>query len=411
MVHIPHMKGLFIRFIRIRLQQGVLWIVSGMLLLLLEVSASAQPQLRGYLENRLFLTFLNNDFAPSHLKNILKFGNYNRARVILSHTVSDNSSLTVAVDYFTYHGYLLQQLRQPGTGTDPTVTSVDQRVVIDRAYIRLYFSLADVTIGKQRISWGRSLLWSPFDAFNRVNFFEPQEEKFGVNAFRVMVPLGSTSNIEGVFQPDAQADKSSAGLRLLWNWYGMEFTTTVLHFVNPLFRQNIYGLDWKGDVGVGIWFEGAYFNEKPFGSDELFPINYFRWLIGMDYSFDVNNGLFLMAEYTHDESGEPDKDRYNYNFLLTGRRFLLARDYLYGSVQLQRSDLTTWATVFFVNLNDKSLIIMPRITYLIFPDSQLTLGTICNLAERGTEFNPLPANDPFNYLGNSVLYAWLKVFF
>jgi|GEM_PF-857014 len=398
-------------FIHIIFNHRIQWIVPVSFILLLYLPAWAQPQFRGYLENRLFVTFLNNDFAASHLKNSMRFGDYNRARVIMSSAVSENSSLTLAVDHFTYHGYIIQQLRQTGTGGDSTATSIDQRIAVDRAYIRLYFSRVDVTIGKQRISWGRSMLWSPFDVFNRVNFFEPQEEKFGINAFRITIPTGTISMIDVVFAPEDRLDKSSAGIRALWNWHGVEFAVTAIHFVHPLFRQNIYGFEWKGDKEVGIWFEGAYFNEKPFDSVILLPANYFRWLIGLDYSFDVGNGLFIMAEYTHDESGEPDKTRYNYSHLFTGRRLLLARDYIYSSIQFRYSDLTSFSTTILSNMNDRSVFFMPGISYLIFPDSELRLGMFLAVTERGTEFNPLPAKDPLNRLGNSVLYAWLKVYF
>ncbi|KPK89783.1 hypothetical protein AMJ80_09315 [bacterium SM23_31] len=371
----------------------------------------AQLQFRGYLENRFFITFLNNDFAASHLKNSMRFGDYNRARVIMSRSVSNKSSLTLGVDYFTYHGYIQQQLRQTGAVGDSIAASIDQRIAVDRAYIRLYFSRADVTIGKQRVSWGRSLLWSPFDVFNRVNFFEPQEEKFGINAIRITVPTGTTSMIEGVFSPKDRIDKSSAGIRALWNWRSVEFVVAAIHYVHPLFRQNIYGFEWKGDKEVGIWFEGAYFNEKPVDSGILHPVNYFRWLVGVDYSFDIGNGLYLMAEYTHDESGEPDKTQYNYSYLFTGRRFLLARDYMYGSVQFRYSDLTSLSTTILANVNDRSVFLMPGISYLIFPDSELRLGMFLALTEDGSEFNPLPVDDPYNRLGNSALYAWLKVYF
>lgn len=373
--------------------------------------ATAQPRFRGYLENRFFATFINNDFALSHLKRSVRTGDYNRARVIMEHSVSDNSSLTIAVDYFTYHGYLQQQLRQPGSGSDPTSASSDQRVVIDRVYMRLTFTHADITIGKQRISWGRSLLWSPLDVFNRVNFFEPQEEKFGINALRVQVPLGITSSIEGVYAPDDKPDNSSSGIRLLWNWAGTEYALTTIHFANPLLRQNIFGFEFKTDKFLGIWFEGAHFNENRFRIPENISASYFRWLIGLDYSFNVRNGLLIMTEYTHDESGEPHKNRYDYSALFTGQRSLLARDYLFSSLQLRYSELTSWSAAFLSNVNDGSLLAMPQYNRLIFEDTELTLGMYIALADKGTEFNPKPESDPANAFGNATFYAWIRLYF
>ncbi|MFC1562323.1 hypothetical protein ACFL4Q_04935, partial [candidate division KSB1 bacterium] len=46
----------------------------------LQSSACGQPQFRGYLENRLFATFLDNKFSPADYGDNLKWGNFNRAR-------------------------------------------------------------------------------------------------------------------------------------------------------------------------------------------------------------------------------------------------------------------------------------------------------------------------------------------
>lgn len=373
--------------------------------------ANAQPQLNGYFENRFFITIAENDVAFSHLKNSLNFGDYNRARIIMRHDVSANSSLTVAVDYFTYHGFLQQQVRQPGTGTDFTSTSDDQQFVVDRAYLRLYFRNADVTIGKQRISWGRSFIWSPFDVFNRVNFFEPQEEKLGVNAFRISIPFGPTSSLEGVFVPENKFDTSSGGTRLLWNWHGMEMAASAIHFATPRLRQNIYGVEWRGDAGVGYWFEGALYNENPAMLNLVVPDKYYRWVIGTDYSFNIKNGLLLTAEYSHNESGEPEQNRYNYNRIFTGTRPLLARDYLYGSASLNFSDLLSVSATVLANLNASGYYFMPSLQYQLFPDTDLRVGTFIPVADTSSEFNPSDAVDPFGTFGNSMVYAWFKVYY
>ncbi len=383
----------------------------GILICFTVCTAAAQPQFSGFLENRFFITISDNDVALSHLEETLRFGDFNRARTVMTHQVSDNSSLTVALDYFTYHGFLQQQFRQPVTGTDPTASSEDQRIVVDRAYLRLYFSDVDLTIGKQRISWGRSLLWSPFDVFNRVNFFEPQEEKFGVIAFRVTIPLGNTGSLEGAYVPENRFDTSSGGMRLLWNWKGIEFTASALHFANPLIKQNIFGLDWKGDAKVGLWFEGAIFNEKPFAPAVITPREYFRWLLGTDYSFAIKNGLLIMAEYSHDESGVAEKRTYNYDLLFAGIRPLLGRDYLYGSTVLQYSDLLSGTVAVLANLNDSGILIMPSVQYLIFPDTELRIGAFISAADTGTEFNPSEEVDPVGAFGNSTVYTWLRLYF
>jgi len=379
-------------------------------ILLLAGSAAAQPQFKGYVENRLYLTFIDNDFNPADYRESLRWGDYNRARVQMSADVSARSYVNLSVDYFTYHGYLLQQLRQAGSGGNPVQAAAEQRVNVDRLYFKLYFSRADVTIGRQRIAWGQSLLWSPFDVFNRVNFLEPQEEKAGVNAFRVSIPTGVTSSIEAVFSPESTCDESRTGIRFLWNMYDAECTGTAIHNVINTFTQNIYGFSFKTDIVLGVWFEGAYFDENPLSGAVFSPRGYFRWLAGADYSFNPGRKMYLMAEFSHDESGETDSKNYNYLSAVNRGRSLLARDYLYGMVQITQSDLTSFNLGMLANLNDGSVILMPGLSHSLFPNTALTLGMYLAVAGEGTEFNPSSKNDPFNYGGNSIVYCWFKLF-
>jgi len=48
---------------------------------------------------------------------------------------------------------------------------------LDRAYVDFNFPRFDITLGKQHIATGVSYLWAPLDVYNRVNIFNPAEEK------------------------------------------------------------------------------------------------------------------------------------------------------------------------------------------------------------------------------------------
>jgi len=395
-----------------KLLKYVLLLAAACIIMLQTGGASAQLKFKGYVENRLYMTVLDNDFNPSDFNSNLRWGDYNRARVELSKDVSDNSYINLTVDHFVYSGYLLQLLRQPDTGENPVEAADEQRLSIDRAYVRLYLSKADVTIGKQRISWGQSLLWSPFDVFNRVNFLEPQEEKSGVNALRINIPLGVTASLQGIFAPETTNDESRAGVRVIWNMLGTEFTATAVHNVINTFRQKIAGMSFKTDVIIGFWLEGAFFDEVALPGQVYGSQSYFRWLAGADYSYDIRGKkLYLMTEYTHDESGEPDKENYNYLAARSSGRSLMARDYVYGSAQLSFSDYTSISAAVLANLNDGGMILMPSVRHSLYPNTEFTLGMYTAVADRGAELNPLPQNDPYNYVGNSMIYCWLRLYF
>ncbi|MFC1563382.1 hypothetical protein ACFL6G_00535 [candidate division KSB1 bacterium] len=373
-------------------------------------SALSQLTFRGYLENRFFTTVLDNDFAFGHLKNSLRTGNYNRARIIAEKDVSEKSSITLAVDYFTYHGYMLQFLRDPGSDDANTPTTDGERISIDRAYMRLYFKRADVTIGKQLVFWGRSFLWSPFDVFNRINVLEPREEKAGINAFKIMVPTGDLSNFEAVYEVGDRIDNSRMGLRALFNWKGVEFAGTAIHNVSEYFKQDIVGLDFKTDLYVTFTGEIARYSEKPITAGLFETMDYYKIVLGADYSFNLGKMLLLMTEYYRDTGGAVDKDKYDFNRRLYGLSPFLGRDYLYTMAQLQYSDHLSFSLGSIFNLNDKGGLLMPGIRYSIFTDTEMTFGTYIPIADEGTEFNPPDILDPFNYSGNAIFYFWFKLF-
>lgn len=58
--------------------------------------------------------------------------------------------------------------------------------------------------------------------------------------------------------------------------------------------ENRYALDGKWDFGVGVWFEASFIRQE----DERLPYPRQRALtIGLDYTFDIGNGLHVLGEY------------------------------------------------------------------------------------------------------------------
>ena len=59
-------------------------------------------------------------------------------------------------------------------------------------------------------------------------------------------------------------------------------------------REDRFGLDGKWDVGVGVWFEGALVRRDI----DVPDLRYQRlFTAGMDYTFDVGNGLTVLGEH------------------------------------------------------------------------------------------------------------------
>lgn len=351
----------------------------------------ADTEIFGYFENRFFL-LERRDIPWDNTNEKFKLGDYNRLRLKLQASPSDKVTVNVAVDFFSFHGIINSPLgtyeNTPGAAPDEKNVTID----LDRAYVNLYFKKFDVTVGKQRVAMGVSYLWAPLDVFNRVNVFEPKEEKPGTNAVKVYVPLGGSSAITGVFAPDDDFKTSRSGLRAQTQWAGVDMALTLIRSGNE--NTSIYGLDLRGENFIGWWLEAAYV-VSPGGKDK-------KIVVGFDYTFPLNTGLYWLSEYYYDESGEKDPANYDPSLLLTGTRFTMGRNYFFSSLRYSFSDFLHGSVAYIGNLDDGGFFINPNLQYDISDNIQISSGLYIPMGPNSSEFNSQDQN---------IFFLWLKVNF
>jgi hypothetical protein len=351
----------------------------------------AEADISGYFENRFFLlNHLDTGWKNLNLK--FSLGDYNRLRLKYQASPSKKVRVNAAVDFFSFHGFMTSPL---GTYGDPAASGSETNKVkidVDRAYVDLYFKGFDISIGKQRVAMGVSYLWAPLDIFNRVNIFEPKEEKPGANAFKIYIPLGTYSGITGVFSPEKDFSSSKSGLRAQTQAIGIDMAVTVIRS-GPV-DTSIYGLDFRGENFIGWWIEAGYF-VSPGRKDE-------KIVLGFDYTFPLNRGLYWMSEFYYDSSGEKDSSNYDYRRLLSGDRFTLGQKYFFSMLRYGFTDFISAVVSYIGNWGDGSYIFNPAIQYEISQDVMLSLGSYFPLGKKSGEFNRS---------NQDIFFIWLKVNF
>lgn len=343
----------------------------------------------GYFENRFFL--LNNpEIGWENLGEKFSLGDYNRLRLKYQASPSKKVTVNVALDFFSYHGLLKSPLGTYG-GSD---TTEEKRVTIDldRVYVDLYFKKFDISIGKQRLAMGVSYLWAPLDVFNRVNIFEPKEEKPGTNALKVYIPLGSSSGLTGVFSPDDNFNTSRSGLRAQTQFLGVDMGLTLIRSGST--ETSIYGLDLRGENFLGWWVEGGYFS-TPGGNDV-------KVVLGFDYTFPFKNGLYWLSEFFYDSSGEKDSSRYDEALLYSGERFTLGQTYFFSMLRFSFSEFLSASLSYIGNWGDGSYILNPLVQYELSQNISLSSGFYFPLGRAGGEWRRNSRN---------VFFVWLKINF
>ena len=165
-------------------------------------------------------------------------------------------------------------------------------ITIDRALVRYAGTSWEVTLGRQRINWGRNLIWNPNDLFNSYNFLDfDYEERPGSDAVRIQYYLDAFSRIElAAKQGDAADDRIVAAL------YGFHVGTYDLQLLTGLYQHDwVFGGGWSGNLNnAGFKGEISYF--LPLASAEP-PEEVLSASVSADYSFP--DGWYLHGSYLY----------------------------------------------------------------------------------------------------------------
>ena len=221
----------------------------------------------------------------------------------------------------------------------------ETKVYLKEAYAELYYDSTDLTIGKQRIAWGKADGINPTDNFNPQDQTQPfaDDNKIGVTAVRarhyytdwlfdlVWVPcftspefaepgerwsLLPSGRIKPVY-PEDKLENSEYGVRASRWTPAVDFSVSYFNGYSKepafpaearvegdqyiwepeFYRVHVLGGDFSRDFGsFVVRGEGAYF--KP---DEEFDLKrpYYRCVLGVD--FNLIDELYVNTQYYREE--------------------------------------------------------------------------------------------------------------
>jgi hypothetical protein len=188
-----------------------------------------------------------------------------------------------------------------------------------RMWLRFSLSQFEARIGLQKINFGSAALLRPLMWFDSLDPRDPLQLTDGVYALLLRYYFVNNTNIwlwglygnektKGWEAIPTQKDSVEYGGRLQIPLFTGELAMTYHHrradiqksLVFPLLPrtqiapENRYALDGKWDIGIGLWFEGTLIQQK----SDFLPSPWQRALnIGLDYTFSVGNGLYILGEH------------------------------------------------------------------------------------------------------------------
>jgi len=265
---------------------------------------------------------------------------------------------------------------------------VGSGVTLDRLNIKLALPFADITVGRQAITFGKTYFWNPLDVFLA---FDPtafdREYKRGVDALRVEIPLGYFSGVSLVGALGRPQGGHSFYRSAL---IGRVFTT---HFDWDFSAQGgkVYGGyhlggGAGGELGpIEARFELGYF----WPTEYLRPVSAtpmpqgLSAVVGVGRYFNVfERTLALQAEYLFNGRAAADVAD---SFLWVAKGFLrqASPHAVGGTVSYALTPLLRGSLATIVGIAERpSLIVQPGFVYSAADEVELTAGALLAFGAR-----------------------------
>lgn len=136
----------------------------------------------------------------------------------------------------------------------------DSSFLLSSGFDRLFFDYQhgkfSITVGRQRINWGQSLVWNPNDVFNSYSLFDfDYPERPGSDAIRIRYFKDEQISLELAAKVDYHKQKTIAGLFRINKWnYDFQF---LAGWMND--QDYVVGTGWSGGIkGAGFRGEITY---------------------------------------------------------------------------------------------------------------------------------------------------------
>ncbi len=300
------------------------------------------------------------------------------------------------------------------------ISNKDKNAVLarlDRVSIAYSSDKAVIRFGRQAISWGNSLLFTPMDILNP---FDPaavdKEYKTGDDMLYGQYLFDNGNDLQAVtvvrrnpVSGEVEGDQSSLALKYHGFWAGREYDLLAAQH----YGEALLAVGLSGDLGGAVLRGDLVWNDTDSGA-------IYSAVAGLDYSW-VGGGRNWMGtvEYFYNGFGQADSDYSAAGLaanpellerLARGELFNIGRHYLGASVTLEATPLLNLTPNIFVNLIDPSAYAQLVASYSWKQDIQLLAALSFPIGPGGSEYGGIEAEQPGSYVSSGpslfVQLAW-----
>lgn len=344
---------------------------------------------------------------------------YNLVPRVQDHSLSEQSNAVDDVRFPSYRLVDFDSRLYPAPSEGPHSFGIFHN--LDRAFVTITTTHADVYLGRQAIAWGSARAINPTDILAPFAFDElDTEDRRGIDAARLRVPLGMMGELDAgyVFGPDGAVDNSAAYLRTK-----AYIARADVSFLAAAFREHLLvGLDITRAVGgASVWLETAYvfvdlmwsFSHRYHWEDD-----YFRASLGLDHALSPT--VYGFIEYHFSEAGS--NHARDYHTLTTRPAFTDGAVYLWGThyvipgITWEITPLISGSAQSLFNITDQSVLVTPQIEYNIAEDMYLAAGAYIGLGSSPGIIKTYDGDDTVIYQSefgaySDMYFASFRVYF
>ena len=290
---------------------------------------------------------------------------------------------------------------------------------LDRINVAYTTEKAVVRFGRQAVSWGNGLIFTPMDIFNP---FDPtaidKEYKSGDDMLYSQYLLDNGNDMQAVAvvrrdpsSGDVESDQSSLALKYHGFWAGREYDLLAASH----YGETVLALGFSGDLGESVWRGDLVWNDAATGS-------VMTGVTGLTWSWEgAGHNWTGLVEYYYNGFGQAGGEYSPASLaakpellkrLARGELFSIGRQYAAASVMLEATPLLNLTSNIFVNLADPSALAQLLLSYDWTQDVQLLAALSFPIGANGTEYGGIDSMQPGLYLSTGpALFAQLAWYF
>ncbi|MEH0156723.1 hypothetical protein V6R21_21515 [Limibacter armeniacum] len=219
--------------------------------------------------------------------------------------------------------------------------------ILDRAYLDWTHGTWQLRVGRQRINWGKTMVWNPNDIFNTYTFFDfDYEERPGVDGILVRKYTGMLSSVEFAIALQDSFDEMTMAGMYRFNKWAYDFQV----LAGKMKKDWVMGAGWSGQIGgAGFKGEASYF--YPMKDADKNPALVAS--TGVDYTFP--NSFYIGGEVILNTDGATDfLPDFSLLEPLTPRTLTFNKWSVFAQVSYPLTPLVTVSGSSIFNLNDNS---------------------------------------------------------